>query len=485
MKEITIQEVVKAVDGRLLGGSETTVISSVSTNSKEILQGALFVPIIGERVDAHRFIADALKQGAVATFTSHAMEKEELQKGKCYIKVTDTQKALQALAAYYRSLFQIPIVGITGSVGKTTTKEMIYAALATKCNVLKTFGNMNSQIGLPLMMFHLEDSYQIAAIEMGMSEVGEMTRLAHIAKPQKAVMTNIGVSHIGQLGSQNNIRKEKMNIINTFTEGNTLFLNGDDELLLEIEAMIKNPEQLSENVVSNETKNALKHTKIITFGIGEHCRYRAKEIVTQGEHTHFTAVTPHGEEKIELSVLGIHNVNNALVALAVAESFGIAPKEAKIGLKAYQPIEKRGQIIEKNGVQWIDDTYNASPDSMKSGVEVLLQMEHLQRRIAILADVLELGEVSKECHYGVGAYIAKLYREGKKIDVVCSVGTEAKQITKALTEEAVDIEAKHFSDNKEVIAYLQNKLKAGDGVLVKGSRGMHTEDIIKAFVEKQ
>ena len=232
MKAISVSALAKAVGGKIIYGDGDKQITSVSTNSKEIKEGALFVPIVGERVDAHKFIPMALEAGAVATFT--AKEVEEFKDGKVYIQVSDTLEALQSAAAYYRSLFSFTLIGITGSVGKTTTKEMIAAALETKKKVVKTKGNMNSQVGLPLMMFEIEEDTEVAVIEMGMSEVGEMSRLASIAKPDIAVLTNIGVSHIGQLGSKENIRKEKMNIINQFNGNNLVFVNGNDILLQEI-----------------------------------------------------------------------------------------------------------------------------------------------------------------------------------------------------------------------------------------------------------
>lgn len=473
LKAVTLAQ---AVGGKLLSGDGEALITSVSINSKEIQQGALFVPIIGERVDAHNFIDMALEAGAVATFTQR--EIKEYREGKVYIQVADTLHALQLAAAFYRSQFSIPLIGITGSVGKTTTKEMIAVALSTEKKVLKTKGNMNSQIGLPLMMFELEENMEVAVIEMGMSEVGEMHRLSLVAKPDMAVMTNIGVSHIGQLGSKENIRREKLNIIDEFSKDSPIFVNGDDTLLHEIKEFVdvrKQGGELSKELFDKDTYEKLADIQVVEFGTGENCNYRGENVRTVGEHTHFTYVSESGREEIVLSVLGNHNVNNAVVALAIAEKLGIKPSVAKEGLKSYQPIDKRGQVFEVNGIKVIDDTYNASPDSMKSGADTLLAMKNLKRRILVLADVLELGEVSRECHYEVGSYLA-----GKNIDAVVCVGTEAKAICDGVKENTDGILTRHFTDKAQAISFLKEYIVQGDGVLVKGSRGMHMEEVVEA-----
>lgn len=476
MKQIRIKDIVTAVGGELLCGEEDAFVTSVSTNSKEIEPGALFVPIIGERVDAHKFIEGAISLGAVATFTSRHNSTDELKGTAAYIRVDDTLKALQDFAAYYRSLFSVPVIGITGSVGKTTTKEMVAAALETRHHVLKTAGNMNSQVGLPLMMFQITDQTEIAVIEMGMSEVGEMKRLAKIARPETAIMTNIGVSHIGQLGSRENIRKEKLNIINQMTEDGHLYVNNDDDLLTQI----KRDDQIDLN---EETKQILPKVACSYYGMNENADAYAKDIKTVDGHTKFTFVWKGKEEEITLSVLGIHNVGNALAALMVAQQYGIDPSVAKEGLMAYAPIAMRGQIYEHNGYQVIDDTYNASPDSIKSGINVLLELEAPKRRVAVLADVLELGAVSKACHYEVGEYVGTYHNQTKKVDILVTIGCEAKEIKRGALEQNPKLIAKDFDDNKEAISYLKQVVQAGDGILIKGSRGMHLEEIVNALKE--
>ena len=482
--KITVKQIVNAVNGTLLSGSEEILVTSASVNSREIEEGALFVPIIGEKVDGHRFIEGAFENGAVASFVAESATLSEYVEGKAYIQVKDTLKALQALGSWYRDQFSMPVIGITGSVGKTTTKEMVGAALATKYNVIKTLGNMNSQVGLPLMMLHFEAEHEVAVIEMGMSEEGEMERLSAIAKPDMAIMTNIGVAHIGQLGSQENIRKEKLNLINV-TSGNfaktgrKLFLNGDDKLLREIK------EKADGIAIAEQTKTALKETGCVLFGLEEDCDFYGKDISVKEGKTYFTLVYPEGEEEIVLSVLGLHNVENALVALAVAYELGIKPSIAKKGLLAYQPIAMRGQVHNHNGMTIIDDTYNASPDSMKSSANVLLQMENLDRRMIVLGDVLELGEVSYQCHYEVGTFIAKASYQGKTIDELLTVGQEAKAIAEGVknSEEGKNIVVHSYDNNEEALTYLKEKAAEKTGIIVKGSRGMHMETIIQGLLD--
>lgn len=489
MRPIKIDQIVQAVGGKLLCGSDTKQIQEVVIDSRSTSKNGLFVPIVGEQTDGHNYIMGAVEHGAAAVLSAVSYAGQEKVVEECskqdvaVIEVEDTVFALQKLAAWYRSSFQIPVIGITGSVGKTTTKEMISAALETKYKVLKTIGNKNSQIGLPLMMFYLEEEYDIAVIEMGMSEFGEMARLSAVAQPECAVMTNIGVAHIAQLGTQENIRREKLSIVNHFVTGSTLFLNGNDRLLHEIAT------QITQNKItldcSIETKQVLEQSKAVTFGIGEGYDYCADGLQTTSSGTNFTLHYTEAGTKQEcpviLSVYGEHNVMNALAAIAVAKKYGVSPEQAAEGLRTYQPIAMRGQIIEKNGITWIDDTYNASPDSMKSGAKVLLALEQVQRRIAVLADVKELGERSEELHSEVGAYLADLKDGNKKINLLITVGMQAAFIAIEARKKNCDFTCVSFENNEEAIEFLQKELKQGDAVLVKGSRGMKTDEIVKAF----
>ncbi len=489
MKEMNIAQVAKAVNGTIIHKNSSIdlssiTISSVSTNSKEAKCGALFVPIIGENVDAHDFIEDAYKHGAVACLTSR---ENIYHKNIVCIKVKDTLQALQELATYYRNQFTIPLIGITGSVGKTTTKEMVSSALSTVYKVLKTAGNMNSQVGLPLMMFRIEEDHEIAVIEMGISEEGEMDKLVKIAQPDTAIVTNIGISHIALLKTQDNIRKEKLNIINEFKEGSRLFINGNDPLLWDL-SCFSNSFKDKENSQNNDkidlsviTKAKLKENPIVSFGTEERNTYSAKNIRVANGKTYFTLVNQEkkSEEEIVLNVLGDHNINNALCAISISEFYNIPVSIAKKGLEDYKPISMRGEIKEAGGITIIDDTYNASPDSMKSGINVLLSTNNTNRKIAVLADVLELGSRSQKAHTDVGEFIAS-----KEIDELITIGQEAKYIAQGVNSNNQDIVTHSFSTNEKAITYLNNILGPGDALLVKGSRGMKTEEIVNFFIDK-
>lgn len=488
MIPVKVEQLIAAVGGELLTGNVNQIIKNVTIDSREQAEAALFVPIIGEKTDGHKYVAGALNNGAKTLFLQkESAYREEIlglaEKAEAsVIAVENTVVALQSFAAWYRGCFPVPVVGITGSVGKTTTKEMIAAALETEKKVLKTIGNKNSQIGLPLMMFYLDETYDIAVIEMGMSEVGEMKNLSFVAKPECAVMTNIGVAHIAQLGSKENIRKEKLNIVNQFDGNSVLFVNGNDILLKETATEIT---QNSINIDCDEiTKPVLARTKAVTFGIGDGFDVSAKDLVTGGSGISFTAVIKEKDAEkqlpVNLQVYGNHNVMNALAAIAVAMRYGISPETAAEGLAQYEPIAMRGQIKEHQGIIWIDDTYNASPDSMKSGAQVMLSLKG-ERHIAVLADVLELGETSEELHREVGAYLAFLREQGRSTEILVTVGTQAAFIAEEAKKQGMQKVYSFFS-NAEAVACLKNTLRAGDVVLVKGSRGMHTEEIIKAFI---
>ncbi|HEX2985883.1 MAG TPA: UDP-N-acetylmuramoyl-tripeptide--D-alanyl-D-alanine ligase [Caproiciproducens sp.] len=451
--KMTVGEIVGACEGKLLCGKPETVISAVSTDSRKITPGALFVPIKGEKTDAHVFITATFAAGAAATLTQeHTMADDT----HAWIAVPDTQRALQQIAAAYRKKFQIPFIGITGSVGKTSTKEMVALALSAGLNVMKTEGNHNSQVGLPITMFRLGPEHQAAVVEMGMSDFGEMGRLAQIAQPDYAVMTNIGISHIQQLKTQENILKEKLHITDCFHETSVLFLNGDDQLLAGLRDQL--------------------NCKKVYYGTQSWCDFRAENIALDSGTTTFSLHTPNGVKQAMLPVIGIHNVLNALAGLAVAQTLGINLDSAIGKLKEYRPLAMRQQIHYVNEVTVIDDSYNASPDAMKSSIDVLCSF-HDGKQIAVLADMLELGDYSKQAHYEIGAYAA---RAG--VDSIITVGPEAKEIARGALSVNPSIRCRMLEGNDEAIGELRSMLTAGDAVLVKGSRGMHTDQIVKALL---
>ncbi|WP_195984042.1 UDP-N-acetylmuramoyl-tripeptide--D-alanyl-D-alanine ligase [Clostridium sp. D33t1_170424_F3] len=452
---MTVGEILEACGGELLCGDVETVVTSVSTDSRQIEPGALFVPIKGERTDAHAYIDATFAAGAVASLTEEHAQMEDTH---AWIRVPSTQTALQLIATAYRARFAIPVVGVTGSVGKTTTKEMIALALSAGKNVMKTEGNFNSQIGLPLTLFRLEPQNEAAVVEMGMSDFGEMSRLAQIAAPNIAVVTNIGISHIQQLKTQQNIMEEKLHIIDRFTPESILFLNGDDPLLAGLRGRMQ--------------------VRMRYFGMQPWCDYRAEQIEFHPNGVRFLFCADETRQRVELPVLGLHNVTNALASLAVSQVLGVDLQAAAESLGGYHPLAMRQQLHRQNGVTVIDDSYNASPDAIKSSLDVLQTLREQDGRcIAVLADMLELGALEDRAHYEVGAYAA---RTG--IDALVTVGKRAKRMADGAKKENPELLCLVCDTNDEAVSALKKYLQRGDVVLVKGSRGMHTDEIVKCVL---
>lgn len=447
MQNFCVRDIVKATNGTLLCGDINMEVCNVSTDSNNISDKTLFVPIIGERVDAHKFIDSAISNGAVAVLTS---EHDEMTGEVPFIRVSNTTMALQEIGKAYGNKMIMPKIGVTGSVGKTTTKEMIACALSAGYRVFKTSGNSNSQIGVPLTLLKIDMEDQIAVIEMGMSMRGEMSRLAELVELDDAVITNIGVSHIEQLKTRDGICDEKFHIEDAVhTEDGVIFINGDDEIL-------------------KRRKQDLKH-RVITFGLNPDNDYYATDIkVKNGGISFHVNIKNKGSYRAEINVLGEHNVRNALVAIAVAYRHGVPIPDAVKALSEYKGVSMRQQISVFNEVTLIDDSYNASPDSMKAGIDVLCSVENKGRKIAVLADMLELGDNSSEYHREVGEYIS-----GKNIDELVLFGTYAENIGKGS-----DKKYTCFETREDINDYLKNTLKQGDAVLFKGSRGMKLNECV-------
>lgn len=448
MEGITVQNIVEAVHGTLLCGDANTVLTDICIDSQVIKEGDLFVPIIGERVNAHKYIESALTVGAATLTSEHYAVSAE----KPYIRVKDTVQAIQDIGRYIRERIHLPIVAVTGSVGKTTTRNMIATAFRSTLRTFETTKNFNSQIGVPIMLSRISSEDEIAVLECGMSEAGQITILSNLVKPQYAVVSTIGVAHIEQLKTQENIRREKLSIIDGMQQGGILFLNGDDPMLAEV-------------------KDTLPVTTLY-YGTEEWCDYYADQIQYDNGRSYFECV--HGEERVpvELSVLGKHNVLNCVAALAVSHTHGIPLETAAAEFAHFCGM--RQTIIElENRFRIIDDTYNASPDSMRASLDVLCHIETTGRRIAVLGDMFELGENSEQYHYQVGEYLSIL-----PVDELVVVGTHAKQIRKAVIDHESKMRTYEFSDNEEVAMYLLATLMPEDIVLIKGSNGMKMNEIV-------
>lgn len=449
---MTVGEIAQLTGGRLLCGDPDKIIDNVQYDSRAVNENSLFVPIKGEKVDAHKFIDQCLAKGA-ASFTEY--DAPENAPSPC-IGVDNTLAALQQLAGAYRSQFAgLHLIGVTGSVGKTSTKEMIAAALSAGLNVMKTSGNKNSQIGMPSTMFDISDENQAAVIEMGMSEFGEMDRLCDIARPEIAVMTNIGTAHIENLKTQENIRAEKFRITKHFSKDSVLFLNGDDPLL----------RQLKEG----------QSFRTVTFGINSDNDYYAQDITTEGFSTSFVCVGDGKRTCFTIPALGIHSVKNALAAAAVARHLGLSDDVIAKGLASYKNAPMRQQIHQLGSYTIIDDSYNASPEATKVSIDVLKSVSKNQS-IAVLADMLELGQQSAQLHRSVGEHLAKT-----GIDCLIAIGSQSENTAQGAKDQGCK-NVITADNNDEAYKKLKELLTDGCTVLVKGSRGMHTDEIVKKLI---
>ena len=430
---------------------EDKQVLDICTDTRKIKQGSLFVALVGERFDGHDFVQAAFEKGAVAAVCSKSVDAD----GEVLL-VENTGTALLQIAAYYRSLFSIPFVGITGSVGKTTTKEMVYAVLSEKYNTLKNEGNLNNEIGLPTTVFRLNSDCEAAILEMGMSAFGEISRLAQVAQPNIGIITKIGVSHIEHLGSREGILKAKLEILDGLKPNAPLVVNGDDDLLSTV---------------------SLDDRAVITFGIENgSCDYRAKDIEQYGYTTSFTVVWGSNEQRVTIPTVGTHNVYNALSAFAAGVYLGVTPESAADGLSKYTTSGMRQNVRDFNGITLVEDCYNASPDSVRAAVEVLCGMG-AKTKVFVFGDMLELGDMSEKAHREVGSLVA-----AKGVDKFYAYGTMAALAVESAKENGIGF-AKSFDDKYELACELKTVLAAGDAVLFKASRGMKLEDVIKSFTE--
>jgi UDP-N-acetylmuramoyl-tripeptide--D-alanyl-D-alanine ligase len=470
MLYLSIEELIEATGGELVlpvEGKDAGVsgITGISTDSRKITPGCLFIPISGERFDGHEYINQALTLGASVSLTHRGIEQvigggAGLPAGKALIKVEDTLKALRDIAEYYRSKFKIPVVGITGSVGKTSTKDMVAGVLQQKFKVHKTEGNFNNEIGVPLTVFNLNREHEAAVLEMGMSGLGEISRLTSIIKPDVAIITNIGLSHIEKLGSKQNILRAKLEILEGLRPGGLLVLNGDDSLLRGLKGLLKE--------------------RTVFYGMDEGVDYRAVNINSKGElGTVFDVKVDNQEYTIRLQVPGAHNVHNALAAIAAGCELGVPMESIIKGISDFTPGKMRLDIITANGFRIINDSYNASPQSMEAAIKVLVGMNGEGRRITVLGDMLELGDWTEDSHRGVGRFAA-----GENVDIIVTVGLNARYIAEGAVEAGFPrSRTANFNTVEEAIEYLEKNLIRDDVMLIKGSRGMKMEIIAEKLKE--
>ena len=447
---LKVAEIAKAL-GTIVDSQN--IINRVSIDSRDVDENTLFFCIKGERFDGHDFINDVAEKG-VGAIVSH-------KKTECkapVILVEDTKQAFLDFASYYRCSFDdLLVVGLTGSVGKTTTKEMVACVLAQKGETLKTEGNLNNEIGVPRTLFRLENSTRNAVIEMGMDGAGQISDLTNCAKPDCGIITNVGVSHIENLGSREGILNAKLEILEGLPKGAPLFLNGDNDML---------------STVRNDDY------ELIFFGIeNKNCDVLAEEIIEIGLTTEFVAVKGDIRQKITIPTVGIHNVYDALTAFAVGLEYGVSPQKIADGLLSYTPSGMRQRIKEIGGITVIEDCYNASPDSQKAGLNSLCKIAK-GRKIAVLGDMLELGEYSETAHRDVGKYAAE-----SKVDMLYTCGEQSLFMADSAKKAGLT-NVLAFTDKNELAKSLLGEIKLGDTLLFKASRGMKLEEIIEKVYEQ-
>jgi UDP-N-acetylmuramoyl-tripeptide--D-alanyl-D-alanine ligase len=446
------------VNGRLQGSLPNIKnIDLICTDSRKIMrknsgqnENILFVPLKGKNFDGHEFIKQAFDNGASLAI---AEENADVGGDLPVIRVKDTAAALQDIAAFYLKKFNLKVVGITGSVGKSTVKEMVASILSTNLKIIKNEKNFNGQIGLPLTVFEINEKTEVLVAEMGISRMGEMENLVRVAPPDFAIVTNIGVSHLEYFKTTEITCREKLKIAKK--SECKLYLNGD------------NPELSKANPLN----------KVVYFGLNGEFPYGAEQIYTIGETTEFVLVTENFSENIKIPCLGIHNVYNALAAVSLAIDMGIHLDDVKKGIENFVSLPQRGQIIHIGDIILMNDSYNASPDSVKSSVHALQAIKSGGKTIVVIADILELGVRGEEIHFDIGKHLASV-----GIDILITVGKLAKCIQEGARAINPNIQTSHFADNKSAAQWLIERAAEGDKILIKGSRGMKTEEIADKFI---
>ena len=452
MQPMTVQEITSAVDGVWWNPREDAApVTAVCTDSRKITPGCLFLPWVGEKFDGHDFIDMALDKGAAGCLCARL--PRDIRPDKFYIKVDDTRLALRALASAYREKFAIPFVQITGSVGKTTTKEMIAAVLGAKYRTLKTPENFNNDIGTPLTLFGLGPEHEAAVIETGMNHLGEIEYLGALVRPDVAVISNIGDAHIEFLGSREGILKAKCEIFEHLKEGGLVVLNGDDALLDTVRVPFRT----------------------VRCGQSEHCQARITEIADHGvDGITCTVVTEKDTYALTVPAPGAYMAYSASIAVAVGEELGLSHQEIVRGVASYEPAGSRMRVVHlPEGRILLDDCYNANPQSVTAALEVLAKTE-CDRRVAVLGDMGELGPLTDQAHYNMGALAAML-----GIDFVVAIGEKAARIADGAAQSGGEV--LHFSTKEEALKTLKEELKPDTAMLVKASHAMHFGALVDAL----
>ena len=454
MEYLTIKELILASEGQLVSKcNEETIVSNIVIDSRKAGKDSAFVAIVGENLDGHNFINLAINQGCKTIIKNKNNNVDIENKEDNVIELSDTEIALGDIAKFYKNKFKIPFIAVTGSVGKTTTRDMVYSTISAKYNSLKNVGNLNNQFGVPLTLFNLNKEHECAVIEMGMSGFNEIEYLANIVNPQIGIISNIGYSHVEHLGSRDGIFKAKMEIATNFDENSLLIVNGDDDCLKTL-----------------KTKDLVY--KLRTFGFDKDNDIYCESYEMDEESINFVAVINGKKEEFFIPTVGKHNIYNAMAAILVGLNLNMTIEEIKDGLKNFQCTKNRLDIIKKDKLTIIDSVYNASIDSMSAALNILGRYEN--RRVAILGDMFEMGEFAEFGHRQVGKAALG------NIDIMIAIGKDSEFIVKELKENNMnENNLYHFETKEEAIENLDNIIKDDDVILVKASRGMNLEKVVE------
>lgn len=452
MKNLTLRNITRACQGTYRGNESLLdrEVAGVTIDSRKVEKDFLFVAINGERFNAHQFIPDTIEKGALCVVSHEDLGDTDYP----YILVEATGQALLDIAKLYRDSFDVKVVGITGSVGKTSTKEMIASVLAQKYNVHKTQGNFNNECGLPLTIFEMNEEHQVSVLEMGINHFGEMRKLSTVASPDICVITNIGVAHLEFLKTREGIMQEKTQMFQDMKPGGSVVLNGDDPLLSTI-GPVKGSDPIFYGL--DQDKNAVYATDVEPLGL---------------KGTSCTIHLPEGSFSCVVPIPGIHMVSNALAGSAVGSKLGLTTEEIKRGIESLPSIPGRNHIIQTDRLILLDDCYNANPVSMKASLDVLNM--GIGRKVAVLGDMGELGPDYVALHRSVGEYAAAI-----GIDLVCAIGPMSKEIAEGAASDGT--KALWFETKADFLAQTKDILKDGDNVLIKASHGMEFPEIVEAL----
>ncbi len=454
MKELKVKDIVRIIDGTLICGDQDKTCNGFKYDTREVENGDVFIRVGNEKEEGKQYWEMAFEAGADVSIINDVridLEKLNKWKDKVLIKTNDPLKGLQNLARYKRDMYgeNFPVVAITGSVGKTSTKDMVYSVISQKFNTLKTQGNYNNHIGVPLTLLGLKD-HEVAVVEMGMNHFGEISNLTNIAKPKIAVLTNIGTSHIGNLGSRENILKAKLEILEGMKE-KVVVVNNDNDLLHKW-----------------KLENADKNIKIYTFGIQNESDVWAENIILNENSSSFCCHVFDTQFEVNVPVGGEHFVYNALCASLVGHLLGLDSEDIKKGIESFELTKNRMEMNKlKNGTIVINDAYNASLESIKASVKCLEEYKE-KRKVAVIGDVFELGEFAEDLHRKMGKYLYD-----SNIDLLLCTGENSRFIVEEAEKEGTRIkEIKYFSSRENLLEYIKANTTGNDVILFKASNGM-------------